>query len=358
MKEAQARIRLDSLTGVRWWAAFAVFVFHYHNVGNIPGIGLGTIGYTGVAFFFVLSGFVLTWSASPKVTKPQFWMRRVARIWPAHFVALLLALPVFYPWDGPTATNWWEKDFALLPILAAVFLVQGFSTNPLVLFAGNPAAWTLSSEAAFYFTHPFANSFALKLKKAQYLIFVVAILALGILSVKYAGLTPTILNRFWEFFLGMFAAHLLKRGFRTGLPAWVGYLVTMCLVISYWLLHVRGFNPALEATLEPMRPFYLPIIYMLVIIILASSDLEGRRSLMRWKPMVIAGEISYAFYLVHATVLYLFLGWYGRSDSVLVFIFLLICAFLVAAALHYLVERPCEKRIRAWADKRFGPKTS
>jgi peptidoglycan/LPS O-acetylase OafA/YrhL len=41
---------------------------------------------TGVSFFFVLSGFVLTWSARPDDIATGFWRRRIARIYPVHLV--------------------------------------------------------------------------------------------------------------------------------------------------------------------------------------------------------------------------------------------------------------------------------
>lgn len=83
-------VRLDSLTGMRWWAAFFVFAYHMGNLAPFKGQSLMNFGYTGVSFFFVLSGFVLTWSARPRVGARQFWWRRVARIWPSHMVALAL----------------------------------------------------------------------------------------------------------------------------------------------------------------------------------------------------------------------------------------------------------------------------
>lgn len=56
--------RLDSLTSLRWWAALAVFFFHVRNIVPLPGVvgELARYGNFGVAFFFILSGFVLTWS--------------------------------------------------------------------------------------------------------------------------------------------------------------------------------------------------------------------------------------------------------------------------------------------------------
>lgn len=50
------RPRLDSLTGLRWWAAFGVFAFHMANLAPLRHQSLFNVGYTGVSFFFILSG--------------------------------------------------------------------------------------------------------------------------------------------------------------------------------------------------------------------------------------------------------------------------------------------------------------
>ena len=64
---APATKRLDSLTGLRWWAAFAVFFFHLRNLIPLPGPieAIAQFGYLGVTFFFVMSGYVLTMSWRP-----------------------------------------------------------------------------------------------------------------------------------------------------------------------------------------------------------------------------------------------------------------------------------------------------
>ncbi|UCN13634.1 acyltransferase family protein [Cellulomonas iranensis] len=66
--------RLDALTGLRFLAALVVVVFHLSLnrffldapalVDPLQGV-LRNGGWLGVTFFFVLSGFVLTWSARP-----------------------------------------------------------------------------------------------------------------------------------------------------------------------------------------------------------------------------------------------------------------------------------------------------
>jgi peptidoglycan/LPS O-acetylase OafA/YrhL len=77
--------RLPSLTGLRWIAAMLVFGFHVGTMRIIvePEFKavvdqLFTLGLSGVQFFFVLSGFVLVWSAREQDTKWAFWRRRLA----------------------------------------------------------------------------------------------------------------------------------------------------------------------------------------------------------------------------------------------------------------------------------------
>ena len=85
-----SRDRLPSLTGLRFWAALLVVLYHLsRSVGPLPVISdVAWYGRSGVTFFFVLSGFVLTWTyfdQRPKLS--TFWWRRFARIWPALAVS-------------------------------------------------------------------------------------------------------------------------------------------------------------------------------------------------------------------------------------------------------------------------------
>ncbi|MDO5722186.1 MAG: acyltransferase [Actinomycetaceae bacterium] len=345
-------LRLDSLTGLRWWAAFGVFAYHFQNVGSFKGSHLAAMGYSGVAFFFVLSGFVLTWSARPETTVRQFWMRRFARIWPAHFVALLLALPVFYPLV-PDPANSWEKAWAWGPIIASFFLLHGFSNNILYLFGGNPAAWTLSCEAFFYAVHPALNSVFKKLRTYALPLVMLVALVSGILMRYYADPVAPLL-RSWEFVLGMIAALLLKRGIRISLPMPVVYFGLGGVGVVYWALQRAKYFPALGEAMASNWSIVLPVIYTLAIMITASADLDGRASLMRHPIMVRGGEWSYCFYLVHATVLYAFKAAYGARVGIVGFFLLFFAALIVAAALYYLVERPFERRLRRWGDQKLG----
>ena len=94
---------LPELTSLRFIAAFAVLVLHYRDLfGPLPDALLRAIvgGQYGVTFFFVLSGFILTYRYHDwfdgGVRDGRFWRfqrLRFARIYPIYLLGLLLDTP-------------------------------------------------------------------------------------------------------------------------------------------------------------------------------------------------------------------------------------------------------------------------
>jgi peptidoglycan/LPS O-acetylase OafA/YrhL len=84
----------------------------------------------------------------------------------------------------------------------------------------------------------------------------------------------------------------------------------------------------------------------------SSAEVRGRVRWMRWRPLVALGEWSFAFYLIHATLIYAALGVFGLQPigwiNLLWCAGLLAVAIALAACLHLGVERPLESRMRAW----------
>lgn len=68
------RIQLSSLTGLRFFAAIGVVFYHlriyFAPIGD--SLAIFSYGFTGVSFFFILSGFVLTWSQPSDVRTGDF----------------------------------------------------------------------------------------------------------------------------------------------------------------------------------------------------------------------------------------------------------------------------------------------
>ncbi|RXR26727.1 acyltransferase [Oerskovia turbata] len=356
--------RADSLTGLRWWAAFGVFAFHMEVLAPLPINSLLQYGNFGVTFFFVLSGFVLTWSWSPRTDAPTFWWRRFARIYPSHLVALLLAIPVFYA-VAPDPTEWWVKPLG--PVLVLSFLLlQGWSRDPAILFSGNPAAWTLTCEAFFYAMHP-ALQRALRPFRVRGALVGAAVVIGVALSYRIATVSspeawwaadmPWPIVRITEFALGMCLAWAVRHGLRVRLTPWVGYGIVLGFL--GWLAYATHLvpNPGTLTTYAIASANELATIACATAIVLvAGRDLRGGRSLLRSRVLVTLGEWSYAFYLVHATIVYFLraqlgifpVGW----DNLLWYAITFVPALGAAAALHLLVEKPAERRMRRWWDDR------
>ena len=91
--------RFDSLTGIRYLAAVLVVL---HRLAPAPPAFanfLATVGDGAVTLFFVLSGFVLFHSnvdaaGAMKKTKRQFWVARLARIYPLYALSFVVAGPM------------------------------------------------------------------------------------------------------------------------------------------------------------------------------------------------------------------------------------------------------------------------
>ena len=135
------RVKLDALTGLRIVAA-GMIVAHHSRVLQIPVPNYALDH--GVSFFFVLSGFIIAY-AYPKLDGKgevlKFLVARIARIWPAHFVALLLVVA-----------------FLQMPLdrmfLANMFLLHGWVPSWPWYFSYNAPSWSISTELFFYIAFP------------------------------------------------------------------------------------------------------------------------------------------------------------------------------------------------------------
>src|ERR1700678_2417590 len=99
---------LGGLTSLRFFAAFAVVIYHFAGPGlagwPAPLVNIAGSGFVAVSFFFILSGFVLSYrylspSGEMRGTIRSFYSARVARIYPAYLLGFLLAAPTDILWS-------------------------------------------------------------------------------------------------------------------------------------------------------------------------------------------------------------------------------------------------------------------
>ncbi|MCW2545647.1 MAG: acyltransferase [Mycobacterium sp.] len=139
--------------------------------------------------------------------------------------------------------------------------------------------------------------------------------------------------RFAEFLLGMVAAIEIRRGWRLRPEFGAALIVAGVLACS------------LLPTGRPLPDVYLAPIYFTIILFAVQGELRRGGGWFASKPLVYAGQISFAFYLVHELVMVNLLhetghmGWPLALKS-------LAAAAIAAIALHHLVEIPAQRLIR------------
>lgn len=337
--------RLPSLTSLRWFAALLVFV--QHAIVLLDGTALAgplrrytSLGSIGVCFFFVLSGFVLTWS-DRGVGAREFYRRRVARILPAYWVAAVIGI----------AFEVASHNGSLLRGLFTLSLLQ--SWIPRILewnYAGNAVGWSLSTEVLFYALFPLLIGPIARMGRRGAGALLVVSLAVAILWPALVHPVSFPSTRFWaidiapparlpEFVAGAALARLLSSGVRLGIPLWA----PMALLGG---LLVLGNRPP-----EWTGPVALAVIPCCLLIFAAGeADLEGRPTGLRHGALIRLGQWSYAFYLVHQLVTRSFAASLdahaGTPARVAAVVGSFALALLAAYLLFTLVERPLERRIR------------
>ena len=357
--------RLDALTGLRFWFAFLVVLHHSLQHWFGPRIyPIADFGYIGVDFFFVLSGFVLTWSWRPELTARRFWWNRVARIWPLHLATLVLAV-VF------VADQISRPGF--LGTVANLLLVQAWVPDQHIYFGYNAVAWSLSCEVFFYLSFPLLvrriNRLALRGQSLLVAGVVAALLVYpGLFSLTIAPrdasgwewttyVVP--LWRLGEFVVGIVAALALRQGWRPPVRGWQA--LTVAGVLAAGLLTdglARGHLPN-----RPLVEIAGMLVVAGVIVAVADDEIRGCRRVLASRAMVALGAASYALYLCHALLYGWFVAHWSDPGSGILRVMgwssYVFAAVALAFLLHYAVEVPCERwlRHRRWRvlDSRRGP---
>ncbi|WP_231738391.1 acyltransferase [Kocuria rosea] len=315
-------------------------------------------GYTGVGFFFVLSGFVLAWSRNPGLSKGQFYWRRFARVWPLHALTTLLAVPVALFTGAGLA-------WAALPFVLT--MTQSWAPPGELRYAFNGVSWSLSCEVFFYLLFP-----ALVGPISQRIRLMPAIagafLAMGVLgAIGVIALPSEVLGylfytmppfRLGEFIIGICLALALQRGWRprfTVGQALVG-AVLMYAVLMAGMLLTFG---------EPARlPYVVADLWMLpsfmaIIVAAAAGDINNDGGFLRSSVLVRLGQWSFALYLIHELILKTAGLWVDSLNPGMgAFAALVVVAVAVGASgvLYEWFERPVESRLRKWGNSRAATK--
>lgn len=359
------RPRLHALTTLRFLAALHVVLFHMRVVGILPGgpwwyQNFASIGFVGVNFFFVLSGFILVYTYDgPNLNLRNFWWARFARIYPAYLLSLIVAGPFFFfairHLDLPFFA--WSKQHLALACVLTLALLQSWVPNAALTW--NSVCWSLSVEAFFYLLFPFLLLRTKRSSEGKLFLGLIGfwLASLG-LSFAYVCLHPDGIDKinsgettlFWknvlsfnplvrlpEFVVGMFACRLFLARSKKSTPSTSLLFAGLAGFVGVVLLANKIPNPVLSAGL--LSPAFAAIIYGI-------ARQPKWTSFLAAPFLVLLGDASYSLYLLHSLVItrvfdsFSRFAWSGR-------VALSLSGAIFAAILAYrLVEEPARRFLR------------
>jgi len=346
---------IPALTSVRFLAAMWVVWFHYgQGVTPAPLLPLAKIGYLGVTFFFVLSGFILTYTyvlpgSDGSFERGSFAVARVARIVPLFLLSLAVSFPLFVSLRLPLDVG--DLWVAVATVLAIHVWI------PSALFAWNYPSWSIGSELFFYLLFPFLAMVLWRLRTGSALIVYAGLLTLStapsLAAESRAGdvsewlgdvLVYNPLLHLQEFAAGILAAMLFSR--RDVLPGSRTARLILCLsppvilAISFPLSNISRI--IVQSGL--LAPFFA-----LLILCLAVS--KPRTRLLAGRIPVLLGAASYAIYLFQAPVwdyMSRIIRQGNQEPQGTGFFFAYVVVLVMASVvLHLRFEEPVRRQLRA-----------
>jgi exopolysaccharide production protein ExoZ len=347
--------KVESLQAYRALAAILVVLYHVttYSRENFNFTFLGNVfafGYTGVDFFFVLSGFIIFYTHSRDLGNTSrlvpYIKRRFIRIYPIYFLVTtlkILAIALI-----PTVAKGYERDLSVI--------IQSYLLIPQENFPIIAAAWTLSYELFFYIL--FGVAILLGERKAMWLLgaWVLGILAFPISH--FVGVHLPMEEQLWarfafnernlEFVLGCLSAYLVLH-YR---PRWPGLLAILgILLFGLSAAYVwRGNVPPSYALMFGVPSFLL---------VLGSTLLERTQEWRVPRSWVFLGDASYSLYLTHALFINVFILVGGRLGLLrllapgITSVAMVTVAIVSSALLYRFIERPMLNFLR---QRMLGPR--
>lgn len=374
---ADTKKHYELLDGLRGVAALLVLFYHifegfaFAETSNGAGSGLITTlnhGHIAVDFFFILSGFVISYAYDDRWTKMntmQFFKRRLIRLHPMLVMGALIgiiafAIVGFEKWDGNTAPTGWVMTALLLTMLMTPALpgapheIRGNGE----MFPLNGPTWSL------FFEYLGNIVYALFMRRLP-------TKALAAFTILLGGVYT------W-FFVGNVSGYdMVGVGWTIDEVNFWGGFVRMLFPMSMGMLLARTFSPRkvkgafwicsailVAAFAVPYIPSQgsislnslyevacIVILFPFVVWLGACGIAEGFTA----KTNKVLGDISYPLYIVHYPIMYIFYAWlikkeiYTLQDCPGAVMLVVTSSILLALLCLKFYDEP----VRRWLTKKF-----
>lgn len=273
--------RFEALDAFRGIAALMVAVFHLEVIGVISELTIIKNSFLFVEFFFVLSGFVISYSNINKVNNfsdmKAFTVKRFARIWPLHIFMVMLFIP-FALANLMLGVDLGDR-FSLYSFVASFFLVQS-----LVMLgeSWNLTAWSISAE--FYTYIIFGLLCLVPFFKKSILLPILIVCSALFVVYNGFGINTAIFRCLGSFFLGYLAFKCYEK---ITVKSWMEWGILA--VVLFVLSHYQNENLL----------YLMPFLFFLLVVVFAHES-GAISNVLKGKHFQVLGMLSYSIYLTHA----------------------------------------------------------
>ncbi|ULQ56274.1 acyltransferase [Flavihumibacter rivuli] len=333
--------RIALLDYARFFAAMMVLVFHYwydairhgkiFSISYTPVIStIAKAGYLGVEFFFMISGYVIFFSANQK-TAVAFASARAKRLYPAYWSALILTTVVILSWGEPSQTVTWRQFLGNLTMLQSRLGIEHIDV----------VYWTLHYELAFYACITLILLVGLQRKLPT----IITFWPLAILLVSWLDQWEVpVLTGYYSYFAAG-ALFAIRKEEKNNLN-----LLSLCLAFYCCCWFALG-QPQWIDTEKWLLPGNMVIIAIITLFFVFFHFLNSPGWQQKDLPLAgLLGALSYPIYLLHNEIGVILLN-HWATDSNKWFVYLLVIACIIALA--FLVHKLVEKRMAGLWERFF-----
>lgn len=318
---SSTRVYFPGLNGLRFIAAYAVVITHVELLKATFGFNhswhhpiIQNLGGLGVYFFFVLSGFLITYlllvekNVTGSIHIKDFYFRRIFRIWPLYYFIFILGffvLPHFNVIDIGYLQKSFEENYWQHFILYLIMLPNlAYAMYGPVPHIGQ--LWSIGVEEQFYLFWPLLVKYA---KKPFKILTGIIILFIGIKAMilllnshyanneHFAALKKfAAMSKFECMAIGSMAAYLLYRNKQF-----------MLNIIYHKLVQI------FSLVIIPVLIFFTPdniqdgihILYSVSFAIIITNVASNQRSVIKLnnKKIDYLGKVSYGIYMYHMMII-------------------------------------------------------
>ena len=318
--------RIQALDGLRGIAALVVVLYHYffryNELYGYDGLNssLFSWGHYGVELFFLISGFVIYFSANrSQVTVKSFAISRFFRLYPTYWVCLIVTFSVvsIFGLEG--------REVELKTAIINIVMFQ----NYLGIKSVDGVYWTLAVELNFYFWIALAL-WRGQLSNLVYIFSFICLISIFTLNAEllYLKVFNTVFFLYYlPFFVVGMSVYLIqsKLDLKQGL---LGILVSV-----FTLCFTRDVDVVLPS---------------LVCLLVFFSAISISNKLFELPFLKFLGLVSYPLYLIHQNIGYVIIGFVNSKVSAE--IISVLCAIIVSVfsawVIHVFVEKKLTKNLR------------